>query len=80
MTKIITEVVKMPELEKRRFQKNHKNNKWSVVDTLLNEVKYQGNFENVTLVCQNLNNEYYKTLLTKTRSIDPSYVNNNEKR
>jgi hypothetical protein len=63
MIKIIIEPVKMPPLTLRRFQKEFKNNKWLVIDTNDNSIRYKGSFENVMLACHNLNKEYYKNIV-----------------
>jgi hypothetical protein len=63
MIQIITEKVIMPELSKRRFQKECKNNKWTVIDTTTNNNVYKGKFEDVCLAWHNLNKNYYKIIL-----------------
>lgn len=60
MIKITTEQIEMPPLNLRRFQKESKNNKWTVIDTNDNSIRYKGSFENVMLACHNLNKEHYK--------------------
>ena len=65
MIKIIAEPVKMPALERRRFQKECKNaygrsEKWFVVDAQTKTVRYKGNFENASLACHNLNKKHYE--------------------
>lgn len=63
MIEILTESVAMPPLEERRFQKNSKDNhgqKWFVIDTEDDSVRYTGKFEDVSLACHNLNKKHYK--------------------
>ncbi len=60
MIEIIVEEVEMPDFGKRKFQKNFDNNKWSVIDTETNNVRYKGKFEDVCLACHNLNKKYYR--------------------
>ena len=62
---IITEDVKMPKPEKRRYIKgcpsgNPNGKSWNAFDTETGNVIYRGTFENVTLACHNLNKKYYK--------------------
>jgi len=59
MIEIITEKVEMPPLYERRFKKECKNDKWSVVDTELNKTVYKGGFENVCIAWHNLNKKHY---------------------
>jgi len=61
MIEIIIEAVAMPPIADRRFQKQCKNNRWSIIDTQDNSVRYKGSFENVMLACHNLNKNFYKT-------------------
>jgi len=63
MIRIVTEKVKMPDLNKRRFQKNPKDcngYKWVVSDTMQNRNVYEGGFEMVSIVCHNMNKNFYK--------------------
>lgn len=65
MIEIITEEVKMPKLNKRRYQKECKNfgsrsEMWFVIDTQQNYVRYKGKFEDVVIACHNLNKKHYK--------------------
>lgn len=60
MIQIITEVVTMPPIADRRFKKECKNNRWSVIDTQDNSLRYKGSFENVVLAWHNLNKKFYK--------------------
>lgn len=61
MIEIIIEHVEMPSINERRFQKTCVNNKWKVIDSHNeNKLRYEGNYENVMLVCHNLNKKYYR--------------------
>jgi hypothetical protein len=60
MIEIITEKIEMPDLLKRRFQKDCINNKWFVFDTEKKEVRYKGKFEDVSIACHNLNKKHYR--------------------
>ena len=60
MIKIITGTVVMPPMAERVFQKRCNDNKWVVVDTRDDSVRYRGSFNNVLLACHNLNKGYYK--------------------
>lgn len=62
MIEIITEKVKMPELDERRFQKdfNGKLKRWVVIDGEDNQTIYEGNYENASLISHNLNKKHYK--------------------
>ena len=60
MIQIITEQIKMPPIQNRKFQKDCKNNKWFVVDKEFDSIRYKGKFEDVILACYNLNKAYYK--------------------
>lgn len=62
MIEIITEQVQMPSLSlDRRFKKIFDNNKWEVIDTHEdNKTRYKGKFEDVALVCHNLNKKFYR--------------------
>lgn len=56
----------MPEIRKRRFQKECKNHgsrkeEWSVIDTEKNTIRYKGKFEDVCLASHNLNKAYYRS-------------------
>lgn len=62
MIEIIKEEVKMPDLDKRRFQKEYKNNNWFVRDTETNKFFYKGKFEDVCLACHNLNKKFYRNM------------------
>jgi len=63
MIEIITEKVEMPDLRKRKFQKEYKNNEWVVVDAEQDTIIYGGKFEDVCLVCHNFNKKYYRDLI-----------------
>lgn len=71
MIEIITEHVEMPELDKRRYQKNcvnpHtiKQDKWVVIDTQDNSIRYKGAFEDVAIACHNLNKKFYRDIANK---------------
>lgn len=70
MIEIITEKVEIPDLDKLRFKKECKNfgsrsEKWFVIDTETKTVRYKGNFDNVSLVCHNLNKKYYRDINAK---------------
>ena len=60
MIQIIVEDIVMPSLYERRYKKQCINNKWSVLDTETNTVRYKGRFEDVCLVWHNLNKKYYR--------------------
>ncbi len=60
MIEIITEPVEMPRLNDRRYQTKVKNNKWWVVDTSDNSIRYKGKYENVAIACHNLNKKHYQ--------------------
>ena len=60
MVHITTDKVAMPPMGERIFQKECKNNKWTVIDTQDNSVRYKGSYENVVLACHNLNKAFYK--------------------
>lgn len=65
MIEIIREQVEMPKSSECRYQKDCKNpgsrsEKWFVMDTLTNAVRYQGKFEDVAIACHNLNKKYYR--------------------
>lgn len=62
MIEIITHQVKMPSLDKRRFQwkpLDCNGNKWEVTDTENNQVVYTGNYQNAALAVHNLNKKHY---------------------
>jgi hypothetical protein len=63
MIEIITHQVDMPELCKRRYQKelSMNLNKWIVKDTHTLQVVYRGKYEDATLACHNLNKRFYYT-------------------
>ena len=63
MIEIITHEVKMPELSKRRYQKEQSMNfkKWVCIDTLYGDIVKRGSFEDVSLACHNLNKKFYDT-------------------
>jgi hypothetical protein len=70
MIEIIIEKIEMPEISKRRFQKECKNygsrkEQWLVIDTETNTIRYKGNFENVCLASHNLNKAHYRSGLVK---------------
>lgn len=65
MIEYIKEQIVMPISDDRRYQKDCKNfgsrsEKWFVIDTMTNTVRYQGKFEDVALACHNLNKKYYR--------------------
>ena len=60
MIEIIKEKVDMPPLNDRKFQNEHKNNKWFVLDTETNLVVFKGKFEDVCVACHNLNKKHYR--------------------
>jgi len=65
MIEIITEKIEMPLLAKRRYQKECENfgsrsEKWFVIDTETNSIRYKGGFEAVSIACHNLNKKHYK--------------------
>jgi hypothetical protein len=65
MIEIITEKVEMPPTTECRFKKECKNygsrsEKWQVIDTETNYVRYKGKFEDVAIACHNLNKKHYK--------------------
>lgn len=63
MVEIITEEVKMPPYDRRRYQKIAKDangKKWDVEDTDNGVIVYTGGFENASLICHNLNKKYYR--------------------
>jgi hypothetical protein len=59
MIEIITHPVEMPPGKERRYQTDCKNNKWQVIDTQDNSVRYKGSYENVVIACHNLNKKFY---------------------
>jgi len=61
MIEIITEKVEMPAINDRRYQKDFKNNRYMVIDTQDNSVRYKGSYEDVVLACHNLNKGFYKS-------------------
>ena len=63
MIEIIKEKVDIP--EKPRYKKDIKNNKWCVIDTDNDNIRYKGTWENVCLACHNLNKKYYRDLNKK---------------
>ena len=65
MIQIIKDSVEMPELNKRRFQKEFENNKWFVLDTEINKPVFKGKFEDVSLACYNLNKKFYRDFSKK---------------
>lgn len=65
MIEIITEKIEMPELSKRKFQNDCKKNKWQVIDTETNTVRYKGKFKNVVIACHNLNKKHYRDVMEK---------------
>lgn len=60
MIEIIAEKVKIPTLNKRRYQVEFKNERWFVFDTKLNKVRYKGCYEMVMIASYNLNKKYYR--------------------
>ena len=58
--------VDMPPLDKQRYQKKCDRTKfsepWYVLDTHINTIVYKNKFENVAVVCHNLNKNYYREL------------------
>ena len=63
MIEIITEEVKMPDLNDRRFIKEPKDcngNRFTVKDTQQNRVIYTGKYEEASLICHNLNKKHYR--------------------
>lgn len=62
MIEIITEKVKMPEFGKLRYKKDFTKNKWAVIDTVDNSVRYKGEYEMVCIACHNLNKKYYRDI------------------
>lgn len=58
MIEIITEPVVIP--SNPRYQKDKINNRWVVIDTLDNSVRYKGAWENVCIACHNLNKKWYR--------------------
>lgn len=63
MIQIITEKVDMPPVTERRYRKECKNNKWTVLDTESHTIRYKGSYENVVLACHNLNKAHYKSIV-----------------
>lgn len=61
MIEIITEPVAMPSMGERKFQKDFINGKWVVIGTTDNSIRYKGSYENVVLVCHNLNKAFYRS-------------------
>lgn len=64
MIEIITEKVEMPDVSKQRFQKECENygsrkEKWLVIDTETNTIRYTGKFKDVCLASHNLNKSHY---------------------
>jgi hypothetical protein len=59
MIELIAEKVKMPPLCERKFKKEYKKNKWSVVDTETGDTVFNGKFEDVCLAWHNLNKKHY---------------------
>ncbi len=71
MIEIIIDDFQMPELDKRRFQKNYKDlngKKWDVTDTHQNKIIYTGKFEKASLICHNLNKKHYSQIKTNTKN------------
>lgn len=68
MMDIIIEHVDMPPLKDRRYQKEFKNNRWSVLDTENNTTRYRGPYEDVSIACHNLNKGHYKNISTCTNT------------
>lgn len=63
MIEIIKEHVNMPKLSDRRFQLSSpkiKFNKWIIMDTKTDTIRYVGSFENTIIACHNLNKKFYK--------------------
>lgn len=62
MVEIITEHVEMPQV--KRFKKEHDDNgnKWWVVDTETDTVRYKGRYEDVCIAWHNLNKKHYRDL------------------
>lgn len=56
---IITKHVDMPDLQKRKFQKEFIKNKWFVIDSETNAQVFKGKFEDAALACHNLNKKHY---------------------
>lgn len=65
MIQITIGKVDMPS-SNRRFKKDFVKNKWIVVDTRNESVRYKGKFEDVVLACHNLNKNYYKSINYKS--------------
>jgi hypothetical protein len=57
--KIITEKVNMPQLSERLYQKRYDYKKWYVFNSQTNIDVYKGRFEDVAIVCHNLNKKHY---------------------
>ena len=65
MIEIITEKVEMPEPNKRKFQIEHENNKWVVIDSETDTIRFKGKFQDVSLSCLHLNKKHYLFFLCK---------------
>lgn len=67
MIEIIIEHVEMPPVSERRYQKQFKNNKWSVIDTQNdNALRYEGEYRNVMIAWHNLNKKHYRDINTQS--------------
>lgn len=68
MIRIVTEEVKMPDLNKRRFQKNPKDcngHKWVIVDVTRNKTVYEGGYQMASIICHNMNKMFYSRFPVK---------------
>lgn len=59
MIEIISRETEMPPLMERRYRKKCEKNKWFVLDTHSDEVRYKGKYEDVAIACHNLNKKFY---------------------
>lgn len=62
MIEIITQHVKMPLIELRRYQRkfNQQGTKWWVTDTQNeNKIVFRGKYQDVCIACHNLNKKHY---------------------
>ncbi len=66
MIEIITEEVKMPELDERRFKRGKcvDPKGWEVIDTETGKIRFKGRYIESSLALHNLNKKYYKELST----------------